>query len=69
MIQRLRLVGQELGRLFRFDKAVKIARLRFGIGIEDRRDGIAEALDLEAFEGLIVAVILDRFAEEGPVAL
>ena len=39
------LVGQELSRLFGFGKTTHKARFGVGIGIEDRRNGMAELLN------------------------
>ena len=45
------LVGQKLSRLFGFGKAANKASICYGVGIKDRRDGMAKALYREALNG------------------
>ena len=53
------LVGQELRRLLRLSKAANEARLTDGVRLKDRRDGMAQALDLKALNSLVLVKVLE----------
>ena len=52
------LVGQELSRLLRLCKATQEARFGIGTGIKYSGDGMAQLLDLEAFDGVVLTMVL-----------
>ena len=49
----------ELRSLFRLSKAANKARLRYGIGVKYRRNGMTQSLDLETLHRLVLAVVLE----------